>query len=152
MQAHGVAAAGVGVALDVGMEDVEDAALTDHGVVVDVLFQTFPQLHGKFVKRQVAGEQVVGADDGGVAANVAVAEPAFFNHRDAANVVVFGQVIGRGEAMAAAADDDHIVVRRGRGVAPGGLPALMAGEGLLEHGEGGVFHGGASGMGILLFL
>ncbi len=39
VQPHRVAAPGVGVALGVGMVEVEHAALADHGVVVDVLLQ-----------------------------------------------------------------------------------------------------------------
>jgi hypothetical protein len=39
VQDHGVAAPRVGVALGVGVEEVEDAALRHHGVVVELLLQ-----------------------------------------------------------------------------------------------------------------
>ena len=57
MQPHGVAAAGEGVALRVGVIEIEHAALADHGVVIEVLLQPLPQLHRPFVERDVAGSR-----------------------------------------------------------------------------------------------
>jgi hypothetical protein len=71
VHAHGIAAPRVGVTLGVGVIEVEHAALADHGVVVDVPLQPLPQLHRPFVERDVAGQQVVGAHDCGIAADVA---------------------------------------------------------------------------------
>ena len=82
VEAHGVAAPGIGVALRVGMEEIEHAALADHGVVVELLLQPLPELHRQLVERDVAGQQVVGADDGGVAPDIAGAEIALLEHRD----------------------------------------------------------------------
>ena len=45
VQPHGVAAPREGVALRVGMVEVQHAALADHGVVVEVLLQPLPELH-----------------------------------------------------------------------------------------------------------
>ena len=56
---HGIAATGIGVALGVGVEQVQDAALADHGVVVEVLLQPFPQFQRKFVEGFVAVQQIV---------------------------------------------------------------------------------------------
>jgi hypothetical protein len=72
----------VGIPLGVGVKQIEHAALADHGVEVELLLQPFPQLHRKFVEGRVAGQQVVRADDGGVAADIAGAEVALLHHRD----------------------------------------------------------------------
>ena len=81
VDAHGVAAPGIGVALAVGMKQVQHAALADHGVVVDVLLQPFPQLQRLLVERDIAGLLVIRPDDRGVAADVARAEPALLDAR-----------------------------------------------------------------------
>ena len=82
-----------GVALGVGMEQVQHAALADHGVVVDVLLQPFPQLQRVFVERHVAGQQIVGADDRGVAPDIARADPALLHHGDIGDAVLAGEII-----------------------------------------------------------
>ena len=69
-QHHGVAASGESIALRVAVEEIEDAALRDHGVVIEVLLQTLPELQGQFVERFIALEEVVGADDRGVAPDI----------------------------------------------------------------------------------
>ena len=45
VQPHGVAAADIGVALGVGMKEVDDATLADHRIVIEVLLETLPELH-----------------------------------------------------------------------------------------------------------
>jgi hypothetical protein len=57
VQDHRVAAPGEGVALRVGVDQVEHAALADHGVVVEVLLQPLPQLHRPFVERLLPGSR-----------------------------------------------------------------------------------------------
>ena len=99
-----------GVTLRVAVEQVQHAALADHRVVIDVLLETLPELHRPFVERDVAGHQVVRADDRRVATDIAAAEPTFFDDGDVANAVDFRQVIGRREPVAATADDDDVVV------------------------------------------
>ncbi len=130
---HAVEAVGADAALAVahvlqGVAEVVDAALGEHDVVVEVLGQAFPQLHGVLVELRRLVPQVVGADDGGVARGVAAAQPALLHHRDVADAVFLGQVIGRGQAVAAAADDDHVVHRLGRGRAPHALPVLVVAQ------------------------
>ena len=49
VQPHRIATPGVGVALRVGMAEVQDAALADHRVVVQVLLQSFPEFQRKLV-------------------------------------------------------------------------------------------------------
>src|SRR2546423_7490952 len=53
--------------------------------------------------------QVVGADDGGVAAGVAAADPAFFEHRDVGEAVLAGEVVGRSQPVPPAADDQGVI-------------------------------------------
>jgi hypothetical protein len=53
-------------------------------------------------------------------------EPARLEHGAVAQAVVPGQVVGGGEPVPAAADDDDVVARLRLGVAPGGRPVAMA--------------------------
>src|SRR5580704_15586666 len=88
-------------------------------------------------------EQIIGADDGRVASGVAAADPAFFKHCYVSESVLCRQVIGRPQSVAAAADDDGIVLLLRFRLAPLLLPAAMARqpaqkkgkrrEGLLAH-------------------
>mgnify|MGYP004173491979 FL=1 len=107
---HRVAAPPVGVALGVRMIDIVDAALADHRVVVEILPQPFPQLQGEFVEGLVPVEEIVGPDDGGVAADIAAADPALFQNRDRGFAELAGQVIGCCKPVPAAAPMD----RKGR--------------------------------------
>ncbi len=135
MQAHGVAATGEGVALGVGMAQVDDAALAHHDVVVEVLLQALPELHRPLVERLVARQQVIRADDRGVAARIARADPAPLHHGDVRDAVVLREVIGRGEPVPAAADDHDVVARLRSGIAPQRSPATMAGKRLADEGD-----------------
>jgi hypothetical protein len=84
----------------------------------------FPELHGELVEGLVAVEEVVGADDGGVAADVAAADPALLEHGDAGLPELLGEVEGGGEAVAAAAHDEDVVGGLRVGVAPCGSQPL----------------------------
>ncbi len=132
-----VAAVGVDVALEHlhvvhGVGQHHHPALGEHDVVVQLLGQAFPQLYGVVVETGAFIEQVVGADDGGVAAGVAAAQPALFQDGDVAHAVLLGEVVGRAQAMAAAADDHRVIGRLGLRRAPLRLPAGLAGEALFE--------------------
>ena len=140
VQAHGVAAPYLGVALAVGMAEVQDAALRHHAVEVEALFEPLPQLHRKFVEGVVAGQQVIGADDRRVAADVAGAEPALLQHRDIADAELAREIEGGRKSMAAAADNDDIVARLRLGRAPGARPVAIAAQALPEERKGGVAH------------
>ena len=72
--------------------------------------------------------QVVGADDGGVAAGVAAADPAFFEHRDVGEAVLAGEVVGRSQPVTPAADDQGVIGGLGRRAAPLRRPAALAGQ------------------------
>ena len=56
---HGIAAPRVGIALSIGVKQVQDTALGDHGVEIEVLLQPLPELHRELVKRVVALKQIV---------------------------------------------------------------------------------------------
>ena len=115
------------------MDNVQNAALADHGVEINVLLQPFPELEGMFIKGNIARLAVIGADDGGVAPDIARADPAFFNHGNIGHIVVFGQIIGRCQTMTAAADDNGVIFCLWLWLPPGGCPVLLAFEGLFHH-------------------
>ena len=89
--------------------EIEHAALAEHDVEVEVLAQAFPKSQGMLVELGVGAQQVVGAHDRGVASGVAAAQPALLQHRDIGDAVLLGEVVGRRQAVAAAADDHHLV-------------------------------------------
>ena len=129
---HGIAAPHKGIALAIGMEEVDQAALRMHHVVIQLGFHAFPQLHRMAVEFAVALQEIVGAHDGGVAPDVAGPEIALFQHGDIGQAVVLGEVKGRGKAVAAAADDDRVIAGLGGRIAPCGLPALVAEKALCD--------------------
>src|SRR4051812_44611178 len=55
--------------------------------------------------------QVIGADDRGVAAGIAAAEPATLHHRHVPYAMFAREIVCRGQSMATGADD-HDVIRR----------------------------------------
>jgi hypothetical protein len=57
----------------------------------------------------VAVNHIVGADERGIAADIAGADVVPLQHRHVGDAVVLGEIIGGGETVAAAADDDDIV-------------------------------------------
>jgi hypothetical protein len=122
------------------MDQVDDPALADHRVVVEVLLQPLPELQRKLIEGFVPIQQVVRPDDRGVAAHVAAAEVTLFQDRDPGLAEFLGEVVGRGEAVAAAADDDIIVFGPGVGVAPDGFPALVASKSLGNDPKSGIAH------------
>ena len=142
-QAHGIAAAGEGVALRVAVEQVQDATLAHHHIVAERLLQPFPELQRMLVEMVVLGQQVVGADDGGVAPGIAHADGPTLQHRHLGDAVDGGEVEGRRQPMPAAADHDGVIGGLGLGLAPGGPPAAIAGEPLGQDAKAGIGrHGG----------
>src|SRR5260370_26007008 len=79
--------------------------------------------------------QIVRAHDRRVAPGIAAAKPALLEHRDIGDAVVLREVIGRGEAMTAAADDEDVVVRLWRRLAPGRFPVTVAAQGMARQAE-----------------
>jgi len=111
-----------------------------------------PELEGHLVERFVARQHVVGADDRGVAPDIAGADPALFQHRDVAQPEFLGEVVGCGEAMSAATDDDDIIFGLRLRLAPDRSPALVAGQPLAEDSQGGVAHGMTCPVGLLQMI
>ena len=151
VQPHAVAALGELVELGRRVGEVQDAALREHDIVVERLAEPLPELQAPLVELLVLVEQVVGADDRGVAPDIPLADPAALHHRDVADAVHLGEVEGGGEPMPAAADDDHVVGGLRLGLAPGRPPALVAGQTMAQHGEDGIFghvsHAGQTAIG-----
>jgi len=110
------------------MADIDDAAGREHDIEVEVAAQALPQLEGVLVEQGIARQQIVRAHDGGVAAGIAAADIALLQNRDVMNAVIPGEIIGCGEAMAAAADDDDPVFLPRLRVAPRPRPADVAAE------------------------
>ena len=135
-----VAAVGVDVALrDLhivhGVGEHHHAARREHDVVVEDLREVLPHLHRVVVEAGALVEEVVGTDDGGVAAGVAAADPTLLEHSDAGETVLGGEVIGRPEPMAAAADDDRVVLGLRLRTAPLFAPSLVLTQAVPEQRE-----------------
>ena len=88
---------------------IEHAPLAHHGVVVEVLLQALPQLHRPLIERNVAGKEIVGADDGGVAPDIAASEPTLLQHGNVGDAVFLGEVERRRQPVPTAADDDDVI-------------------------------------------
>ena len=97
--------------------EVVDTALAEHDVVVQVLAETLPKFERLLVEQCCFGPEIVGANDRGVASGIAAADPAFLQHRDIREPMLFGQVVGGRQSMPAATDDDDIVFTCGSGIA-----------------------------------
>ena len=137
-----VAAVGVDVALEYldvvhRVREHHHPARRVHHVVIQDLGKVPPHLHGMIVEGRALVEEIVRADDGGVAAGVAAADPALFEHGDVGHPVLLGEVIGGPQAMSAAADDHGVIARLGSGLAPLRFPAEMARETPLDQGPSG---------------
>src|SRR6185295_2118404 len=66
---------------------------------------------------------------------------ALLDHRDVADAMVGGEIVGRRQPVSAAADDHDVVALAWRGGAPGPRPVLMARERVTREREGRVLHG-----------
>ena len=120
------------------VRQIDHAALAEHHIEIDLLAQALPQLHRFFVECGALVPQVVRAHDGGIAAGVAAADPAALNHRHIGDAMLFCQVIGRGQSVAAAADNHDLVALLGFGFAPSRLPAAVAAPSFARKREKGI--------------
>src|SRR3546814_1176551 len=101
------------------------AALRKHDVVIQLIGQLLVELDRKFVKGSRFREEIIRADDRRVAAGVAAADPAALDERDVGETMVLRKIISGREAMPAATDNDRVIIRLGRRVAPRRLPAAL---------------------------
>ena len=125
VEPHDVAAPRKGIELHRADGEHDLAALRDHAVEIELVRQAFPQLQRMLEELGVAVDHVVGADERGVAPDIAGADIGALEHRDIADAVVLGQIIGGGQAMPAAADDHRVIGALGFGRAPGPRPGQV---------------------------
>ena len=126
MKDHGIPTSRIGVALRICVEQIDNAALADHRIVVEILLKPFPELERKFVKRLIAIEQIIRADDRRITPDIAAANIAFFEHSDLGLAEFFGKIIRGSEPVSAATNDKDIIGRLWLWVAPGGRPPFVA--------------------------
>ena len=117
------------------MIEIQHATLAYHGVIVELLLKALPQLHRPFVERLVAGQAVIGTNDGGIATGIAPTDPALFQHCNIRDAMHGGQIIGRREAVASASDYDDIISAGGRRIPPNRRPAAMTEGGIRQKGK-----------------
>jgi hypothetical protein len=129
-EAVGVRRALEGAQLMLRLAQHENAARGEHDVVVQVLREVLVEGAGQFINGDRGVLQVVGADDGGVAARIAATQPTLLDNRDIGHLVVLGEVIGGGEPVAAGANDDGVVFMLRIGRAPGPFPVLVVVHGV----------------------
>ena len=84
--------------------------------------EALPQLQRMLEELGVAVEHVVGAHQGGVAADVARTDVVALQHCHVGDAVPCRQVVGGRETVTATADDDHVIGRARRGCTPGTRP------------------------------
>src|SRR3984957_12647685 len=119
-----------------GVGNIEDAALAQHDVEVELARQPLIEPERQVIESDRLGIEVVRPHDGGVAAGVAAPEPALLDHADARALVGLGEVVSSRQAMSAAADDDELINRLGFRLTPRLRPAFVAGEALAQKSEG----------------
>lgn len=85
------------------------APLREHDVVIQFLGQPFPQLHGMFVERGAFVIEIIGPDDGRIAARIAAAKPTFVDHRDVGDAMFLGKIIGGAQPMPARTHDNDVI-------------------------------------------
>ncbi len=136
VEPHDVAAPREGIELHRvdGQHDL--AALRHHAVEIQLVREAFPELQRMLEELGVAVDHVIGADERGVAPDIAGADIAALQHRDIADAVVLRQIIGGRQAMAAAADDHRIIGFLRLGRAPGPRPGQIGRQRVTGKGEG----------------
>src|SRR3546814_4901191 len=99
---------------------------------MQLIGQLLVELDRKFVKGSRFREEIIRADDRRVAAGVAAADPAALDERDVGETMVLRKIISGREAMPAATDNDRVIIRLGRRVAPRRLPAALTVQSLTQ--------------------
>ena len=124
--------------LVLGLGQHHHAARREHDVVVQVLAHRLVERAGLFVDRGGGVLKVVRADDRGVAARIAAAQPAFLQDRDIGDAEILAKVIGGGQPVAPCPNDDHLVFLFRLRRRPGALPSHVVACGFAGDGKGGI--------------
>src|SRR5260370_40620507 len=95
------------------MIKIQNAALAHHGVVVEILLESFPELHRPFVEQDVPWKGIIRADDGRIPPRVARSDPAFLEHRDIRDAMLLRKVV-RGVEPVPTTPDEHNIVGSAR--------------------------------------
>ena len=101
------------------------ATRAEHDVIVEILAHRLIQRARLFIDRSRGVLQVIGANNCRVAACVATAQPAFFNHRHIGDAEILAQIIGSGQAMPTSANNHHVIGFFCLGIAPGTAPTAV---------------------------
>jgi hypothetical protein len=112
------------------MGQVDDTALAEHDIEVEILGKSLPELQGVVVEVRVRFQHVVGTHDGGIAPGVATPQPALFQHRNIADAVFLGQVVSSRKPMPTTTDHDYVVMRPRFRTTPGLPPPLVIADGI----------------------
>ena len=121
------------------MRQMQQAARRKHDVVIQLPAQVVPQLQCVLIQAGGLVVQIIRAHDGGIAAGVAAAQPAFFEHGDVGDAAFFGQIIRGRQPVAAAADNHDPIGFFGRRAAPVALPVLVVAQPVAQQTENRVF-------------
>ena len=118
------------------MAEEQGTPLAEHDVVVELVAHPLPALEGQLHQGVQLGQAIVGADNGRIAPGIAATDPASLQNRDLADAVHGGEIEGGSQAMTAAADDDHVIMRLGVRVPPGTGPVLVSAKTGAQQAEG----------------
>jgi hypothetical protein len=91
------------------VHQVQVAAVVEHQVVVQLAGQNGPEIKGLLVKRHIFLGALVGAHDGGVPAGPAESDKILLQYGHVVHALLFGEVIGGGQAVQPAADDHRVI-------------------------------------------
>ena len=140
--ASGIGMAAHGANIVFGLAKHQESPGREHRVEIQFGTEVFVKRACEFVDVDGIIAEIIGTDNRGVSSGIAPAEPAFFQHDDVGEIVVFGEVVGGGKAVAAGADNGNVIGGLGFGGTPCGFPVLVIVEGTVEEGKEGVFlHG-----------
>ena len=128
VQMHGACAPFHFVQFVACKREIDHPALTEHGVEIELLAQSFPQFQCVLVQMRAVVPHVIGAHDRGVAPGVAEPDRAFFQHCYIADAVKFGKIVRSCQPMPAAADDYHVITFFGLRGTPRARPMLMTAQ------------------------
>ena len=108
-KAHGIAAARERGHIAIGVRQIDDAARAVHDVVVQIPRECLPAPQRILIEVVVLRQEVIRADDRGIAPDIAVTEQALLEDGHPLDAMISRQMVGRCQAMPAGSDDDYVV-------------------------------------------